>query len=235
MRNFACGALSLRGKFRSYPMIRYLALFLALAGLASAAPKPDVVVAADGSGQYTSLQDAISAAPMKTDPATPRWVIFVKAGTYHERIYVQRERGNIHVIGEDEAKTVIAYNMHARMPGPDGKEIGTFRTPTVQIDCDGMIWENLTLANTAGESRKIVDGLEVGQALALRADGDRLEFRHCRFLGWQDTILVNRGRHYFKDCYIEGSVDFIFGAATSYFDHCHIHQLRQGYLTAAST
>src|SRR5690349_14923754 len=110
MRNFACGALSPCGKFQACPMIRYPALFLALAGLAlAAAPKPDVIVALDGSGQYKSLQEAISAAPMKTDPATPRWVIFVKAGTYHERIYVQRERGNIHVIGEDQVKTVIAY------------------------------------------------------------------------------------------------------------------------------
>jgi pectinesterase len=212
-----------------------LVLSAVLVASLAAAPKPDVTVAPDGSGQYKSLQEAISAAPMKTDPATPRWVIFVKAGTYHERIYVQRERGNVHVIGEDREKTVIAFNLHANMPGPDGKPIGTFRTPTVQVDGDGMIWENLTLANTAGESGKTVDGLKVAQALALRADGDRLEFRHCRFLGWQDTILVNRGRHYFVDCYIEGSVDFIFGAATAYFDHCHIHQLRQGYLTAAST
>lgn len=203
--------------------------------LQAAPPKPDVIVAADGSGQYTSLQEAISAAPMKTDPAAPRWVIFVKAGTYNERIYVQRERGHIRVIGEDTEKTVIAYNQHANLPGPDGKIIGTFRTPTVQVDGDGMIWENLTLANSAGESGKRPDGTTVGQALALRADGDRLEFRHCRFLGWQDTVLVNRGRHYFVDCYIEGSVDFIFGAATVYFDRCHIHALRDGFLTAAST
>ena len=192
----------------------------------AAAPHADAVVARDGTGQFTSVQEAISAAPMKTDPATPRWVILVKPGTYNERIYVQRERGNIHVIGEAPESTVITFNLHANLPGPDGKPIGTFRTPTVQIDGDGMIWENITIANSAGP---------VGQALALRADGDRLEFHHCRFLGWQDTILVNRGRHYFSDCYIEGHVDFIFGAATAYFDHCHIHVLRDGYITAAST
>jgi len=201
----------------------------------AAAPKPDVIVAADGTGQYASLQEAISAAPMKTDPATPRWVIFVKAGTYRERVYVQRERGNIHVLGEDREKTVVVYNQHANLPGPDGKIIGTFRTPTVQIDGDGMVWENLTLANDAGQPGPRPEGPAVAQALALRADGDRLEFRHCRFLGWQDTILVNRGRHYFVDCYIEGHVDFIFGAATAYFDRCHIHVLRDGYITAAST
>jgi pectinesterase len=203
--------------------------------LVDASAKADVIVAADGTGQYTSLQEAISAAPMKTDPATPRWVIFVKAGTYRERVYVQRERGNIHVIGEDREKTVLVYNQHANIPGPDGKNIGTFRTPTLQIDGDGMIWENITIANDAGKPGPREGGPAVAQALALRADGDRLEFRGCRFLGWQDTILVNRGRHYFADCTIEGSVDFIFGAATSYFDRCRIHVVGDGYITAAST
>jgi len=186
----------------------------------------DAVVAADGSGQYKSVQEAISAAPMLTGAADPRWDILVKPGTYVERIYVQRERGNITVRGEDAANTIITFNLNATLPGPDGKPIGTFRTPTVQIDGDGMLWENLTLANSAGP---------VGQALALRVDGDRVVFRHCRFLGWQDTILVNRGRHYFADCYIEGHVDFIFGAATAYFERCHIHCLKDGYITAAST
>ncbi|MBI5689711.1 MAG: pectin esterase [Verrucomicrobia bacterium] len=196
------------------------------ATLLGASPKPDVVVAADGSGKYTSVQDAISAAPARTGRGDPRWVIFVKRGTYRERIYVQRERGNILVRGEDAAGTIITFDQHANLPGPDGKPIGTYRTPTVQIDGDGMIWEDLTLANSAGR---------VGQALALRADGDRLVFRRCRFLGWQDTILVNRGRHYFEDCYIEGNVDFIFGGATVYFARCHVHCLGDGYITAAST
>jgi pectinesterase len=208
-------------------MPRFVLLLLALvSSLPLVAREPDAVVAADGSGQYKSLQEAISAAPMRTDEHAPRWVIRVKPGTYRERIYVQRERGHIHVIGDDRERTVISYDLHAGVPGPDGKPIGTFRTPTVQIDGDGMIWENLTLANTAGP---------VGQALALRADGDRLVFRGVRFLGWQDTVLVNRGRHYFEDCYIEGHVDFIFGAATAWFERCHIHVLRDGYITAAST
>ena len=199
---------------------------LASVVVASAAAGPDVVVAADGSGQYTSLQEAISAAPTRSGRADPPWVIFVRRGTYRERIYVQRERGNILMRGEDAATTVVTFDLHADMPGPDGKPISTFRTPTLQIDGDGMVWENLTLANSAGP---------VGQALALRADGDRLVFRQCRFLGWQDTILVNRGRHYFEACYIEGHVDFIFGAATAYFARCHIHCLKDGYITAAST
>ncbi len=187
---------------------------------------PDVIVAADGSGDYTSLQEAIAKAPMRTGANDPRWFIRVKPGVYRERIYVQRERGRIRVAGDDPLSTTVAFDLHAGVLGPDGKPIGTFATPTVQIDGDGMIWEDITLANTAGP---------VGQALALRADGDRLVFRRCRFLGWQDTILVNRGRHYFEDCYIEGHVDFIFGAATAYFSRCHLHVLRDGYITAAST
>ena len=206
----------------------FLALLGWLAGAvcAAAGTKPDAIVAADGTGQYTSVQEAISAAPMRTGENDPRWVIFVKAGTYHERVYVQRERGRIALVGEDAARTVITFGLHATLPGPDGKPIGTFRTPTMQIDGDGFVAENLTFANSAGP---------VGQALALRVDGDRVAFRNCRFLGWQDTILVNRGRQYFRDCSVEGHVDFIFGAATAYFDHCAIHCRRDGYITAAST
>jgi len=195
----------------------------------------DAVVAADGTGQYTSLQDAISRAPMPTGRDDPRWVIFVRNGVYKERIYVQRERGNILVLGEDAARTIVTYDLHAGLQGPDGKPIGTFRTPTVQIDGDDMIWENLTIANGAGAPGPRPEGPPVEQAVALRVDGDRVIFRRCRFLGFQDTVLVNRGRHYFVDSYIEGSVDFIFGAATAYFDRCRIHVLRDGYITAAST
>ena len=192
----------------------------------AAEPRADAVVAADGSGDYTSLQQAISSAPMRTGADAPRWVVRVKPGAYRERVYVQRERGRMLIRGDDAATTTIAFDLHAGLTGLDGKPIGTFATPTVHIDGDGMIWENLTIANTAGP---------VGQALALRADGDRLVFRRCRFLGWQDTILLNRGRHYFEDCYVEGHVDFIFGGATAFFSRCEIHALRDGYLTAAST
>ena len=219
-----------------------LSFLLSAAALLLQAPAPsptlvraDAVVATDGSGQYTSIQEAISRAPMRTGKGDPRWVILVKRGVYKERIYVQRERGNILVLGEDAQSTIITYDLHAGIAGPDGKPIGTFRTPTVQIDGDDMIWENLTIANAAGAPGPRLGGPPVEQAVAIRVDGDRVIFRRCRFLGYQDTVLVNRGRHYFVDSYIEGSVDFIFGAATAYFDRCRIHVLRDGYITAAST
>lgn len=200
-----------------------------------ASAQPDAVVAPDGSGHYRSLQEAISAAPMLTGENDPVWTIFVKAGVYRERVYVQRERGRILVVGEDAARTILEFDLHANLPGPDGKPIGTFRTPTLQVDGDGFELRDLTVRNTAGRPGPRPDGPDVAQALALRVDGDRVVFRRCRFLGWQDTVLVNRGRLYFEDCAIEGSVDFIFGAATAYFSRCHLHAVGDGYITAAST
>ena len=167
----------------------------------------DAVVAADGSGQFRTVQAAVDAAPQLVSPA-PAWTIRIRPGTYREQVYVQREKRASGWWGTDPARTVITYDLNARMPGRDGKPIGTFRTPTVWIDADDFEIDNLTLANSAGA---------VGQALALRVDGDRVTFLHCRFLGWQDTILGNRGRHYYEDCLITGAVDFIFGAATEFY------------------
>ena len=193
----------------------------------AATPRRDAnaIVASDGTGNFRTVQDAIDAVPQNTS-ASNRWIIFIKAGTYRERIYVQREKRFVTLVGEDPARTAISYNLNATMPGPDGKPIGTFRTPTMTIDADDFSAENLTFENAAGP---------VGQALALRVDGDRVVFRNCRFLGWQDTIFLNRGRQYFEDSFIAGHVDFIFGGATAYFERCHLHCWRNGYITAAST
>jgi len=184
----------------------------------------NLTVAADGSAQFRSVQAAIMSVPAGT--ASNQVFIRIKPGTYRENIYLQREKRYFHLIGEDPETTILTYHLHANMPGPDGKPIGTFRTPSTLIDADNFTAENITFENSAGP---------VGQALAIRVDGDRVVFRNCRFLGWQDTILLNRGRQYFTNCYIAGHVDFIFGGATAFFDNCHIHCLRNGYITAAST
>ena len=184
----------------------------------------NLFVAADGSAKFKSVQEAIMAVPAgsKTNPV----VIHIKPGTYKELIYIQREKRFFKLVGEDAEKTILTFDLNANLPGPNGKNIGTFKTPSTTIDADDFTAENLTFENSAGP---------VGQALAIRVDGDRAAFRHCRFLGWQDTILLNRGRQYFKNCYIAGHVDFIFGAATAWFEKCHIHCLRDGYISAAST
>ena len=199
---------------------------LLLLGAASAitARAGEVTVATDGSGQFKSVQEAIMAGHPTS--ATNWGTVRIKPGTYKELIYVQRERGFLRLIGESPTNTIITFDLHANLLGRDNKPIGTFRTPTAQLDADNIVAENLTFENSAGP---------VGQALAIRLDGDRLTFRNCRFLGCQDTIFANRGRHYFENCHIEGTVDFIFGAATSWFEGCEILCVRDGYVTAPST
>jgi pectinesterase len=199
--------------------------------IASSNSLPDVsslsgtlVVSPDGTAKFKTVQAAINAAA--TGTVTSPTIIRIKPGTYKELIYIQREKRFLHLIGENPTNTVLTYDLNAKISGPDGKPIGTFRTPSTLIDADDCSAENITFENSAGP---------VGQALAIRIDGDRVAFRNCRFLGWQDTILVNRGRHCFENCYIAGHVDFIFGGATCWFEKCHIHCLRDGYITAAST
>lgn len=188
-------------------------------------PRPDAVVSLTGPGDFKTIQQAINQAPQTTTSEKP-WTILVKPGTYKELVLVQREKRFVRLIGEDPQTTVISYGLFASMKGPDGLEIGTFRTPTVMIDADDFTLEKLTLENSAGP---------VGQALAVRVDGDRVAFRDCIFKGHQDTVLINRGRQYFENCTISGTVDFIFGGATAWFERCTLHCLRDGYITAAST
>jgi pectinesterase len=204
--------------------VLYLVLGVFLSHSLLTAKEISITVAADGSGDFTSVQAAVMSVP-EGRPESPV-VIRIKPGRYEEQIYLQREKRFFRLVGEDPATTVLTYNLHANMPGPDGKPIGTFRTPSTHIEADDFHAEDLTFENSAGP---------VGQALALRVDGDRAEFRNCHFLGWQDTVLVNRGRQLFEQCAIKGHVDFIFGGATTYFDRCQIHCLKDGYITAAST
>lgn len=183
-----------------------------------------ITVAQDGSGQFDSVQKAIMSVP--AGGSNSPVVIQIKPGTYKEVLYIQKEKRFFRLVGEDAATTILTHDLNANLTGPDGKPIGTFRTPSTLIDADDFLAENITFENSAGP---------VGQALAIRIDGDRAVFRKCRFLGWQDTILGNRGRHYLEDCTIKGHVDFVFGAATMFFDRCRIECLGNGYITAAST
>lgn len=218
-------SMKLTSLFRSALWLGSAAVLCAAACVREAQGAPiELVVAADGSAKYKTVQEAVMAIPAGT--AESPVVIRIRPGVYKELVYVQREKRFFRLIGEDAARTIITFDLNANLKGLDGKPIGTFRTPTVQIDAEDFTAENITFENSAGP---------VGQALALRVDGDRAVFRNCRFLGWQDTIFLNRGRQYFENCYIEGHVDFIFGGATAYFDRCHIHALKDGYLTAAST
>ncbi|MBD0379532.1 pectinesterase family protein [Paenibacillus sedimenti] len=185
-----------------------------------------ITVSQDGSGDFTSVQDAIDAVRvLPLEPVT----IYIKNGTYREKIIVPDNKPDISLIGESREGTVLAFSDYAEMVGSDGKKLGTFGTAVLKVEADDFRMENLTVQNTAGF------GPAIGQAVALYTSGDRHVYRNVRLLGNQDTLYTSRGRQYFADCYIEGHVDYIFGSATVLFESCEIHSLRQGYITAAST
>lgn len=183
--------------------------------------RADAIVSADGSGTYTTIQQAIDAAP---DEGTKRFVILVKPGRYEGPIFVPKSKRRLCLVGEDAPGTVVTYGLNIREPDP--KSAKGFQGTGVIVLASDFTAERITFENTSGDH---------GQALALRSDGDRQVFRHCRFLGWQDTLMINNGRHYFENCYVEGRVDFIYGSATALFDRCEIHSKNGGHITAAST
>src|SRR6185312_14208123 len=130
----------------------------------------------------------------------------IRPGTYQEKIRVPRSKPFLTFRGQSAESTRLTFGDYALMTGADGKPLGTFRTPSTTVDASDFSAENVTFENSAGPGRK------VGQAVALSVSGDRCTFRNCRFLGWQDTLYTGgTGRQYFRDCTVEGDVDFIFG------------------------
>jgi pectinesterase len=181
-------------------------------------PAPmQVVVNPDGSGDFKTIQMAIDHAPFVS--GTQRLIIEIRPGTYHERLVLPQDRPRTTFLGQDAMKTVITAAMSAKEAG------GTFLSSTVDVQGAEFHAENITFENTFGVG---------SQAVAIMLHSDKAEFHKCRFLGWQDTLYVATGRMYFKDCYIEGHVDFIFGNAAAVFDQCEIHSKGDGYLTAVN-
>jgi pectinesterase len=179
-----------------------------------------VVVAADGSGDYKTVQEAVDAVPANN---ATRFVIRIKAGKYEGQVIVPKNKPNVVFEGGGVEKTILSWSHNDADPEAPGTH---FFNPGVHIQANDFRAANLMVENTAGDR---------GQALALLVSGDRAAFENCRILGWQDTLLLESGRQYFKDCYVEGRVDFIYGAGTAVFDRCEIHSKNGGYVTAAST
>ena len=179
-----------------------------------------LVVSRDGTGDFRTLQEAVESARAFMDYTV---TIYVKNGVYKEKVIVPSWVENIDIIGEDRDKTIITYDDHANI-----NKMGTFRTYTVKVEGSDITFKNLTIENNAAQ---------LGQAVALHTEGDRLKFINCRILGNQDTIYTGAKftRLYFKDCYIDGTTDFIFGPSTALFENCMIHSKRNSYVTAAST
>jgi len=191
----------------------------------SAQVKYDFVVAKDGSGNFKTVQEAIDAVP---DLRANRTRILIKPGVYKEKLTLSSTKTNVSFVGEDAVTTILTFDDFAQRKNRFGENIGTSGSSSFFIYGDGFTSENITFENSAGP---------VGQAVAVRIDGDKVSFFNCRFLGFQDTLYPHgdRSRQYYKDCYIEGTVDYIFGFSTALFDHCTLFCKTAGYATAAST
>lgn len=210
-------------------MRKTVLLLLVLAGslttLRGAQPKFDFTVAADGSGDFTTVQAAINAVP---DMRAARTYIHIKPGVYKEKLTLPANKTNISFVGDEVTGTILTYDDYASKKNRFGENIGTSGSSSFFIYGDGFSAENITFENAAGP---------VGQAVAVRIDGDKVSFRNCRFLGFQDTLYPHgdRSRQYYKNCYIEGTVDYIFGFSVCYFEDCTMFCKTSGYVTAAST
>lgn len=211
-----------------------------------------ITVNQNGTKDAATLQEAFALA--QAAPEDFAVEIHIAPGLYKEK--PELERSNVTLIGEDAKNTILSFDDYGLFIMPDGIKRGTFRSYTLYVHGNHFTAKNLTFENTAGYGPKI------GQAVAVYADGDYMTFENCRFLGRQDTLFTaplpptviewggfrgprenaprDNGTHYYKNCYIEGDVDFIFGGATAYFEECQIHSLTRnsdpdGYITAAST
>ena len=205
-------------------MKRYRLFYISiLITLQSMAQKPDFIVAQDGSGNFTSIQAAINACKAFPD-STIR--IFIKNGTYYEKILIPACNPKLHIVGESKENTIISFDDYFDKINKGRNS--TFFTYTMLIEADDFRMEHVTVQNTAGA---------VGQAVAIHSEGDRCVFVNCIFRGNQDTMYLSgeKSRVYMDNCFIEGTTDFIFGGATAYFENCILHSKSNSYITAAST
>lgn len=210
-------------KFNFYRLIFLGLLFCIIPAKSSSQDIYKMTVAQDGTGDFKTIQQAIDAARSFPDK---RVTIYVKNGTYNEKIVVPACNTLLSIIGESPEKTIISYGDYFSKINRGRNS--TFYTSTLDVEADDFYAENLTIENNAGP---------VGQALALSVRGDRCVFRNCRITGNQDTLYTDglNSRQYFENCYIEGTTDFIFGAATVLFNNCTINCKSNSYITAAST
>ncbi len=180
----------------------------------ASASAADITVAADGTGNVKSVQAAIDKVPENN---AKRFVIAIKPGIYKEQIRIPANKPYISFIGTDAEKTVLTFNLSNKDAGSTSASYSTY------IGGHDFYAENITFENSFGPG---------SQAVAILVEADRAMFDKCHFLGWQDTLYAKNGRQYYKDCYIEGHVDYIFGMAAAVFENCHIHSKGDGYITA---
>lgn len=209
---------------RALMIINCISLF-AFNGLMAQTSNPQqykyvFTVAKDGSGDYKSIQDAIDA--MRVFPLAPI-TLYIKNGVYNEKIELPANNTDVSFIGESADKTIITFNDYSGRG-----RLNTFNSFTAKISGNRFYAQNITFINAAGP---------VGQAVALYVDADRAVFNNCRFIGNQDTIYAGgeNSHQLFTNCFIEGTIDFIFGPATAVFQKCVIRSKANSFITAANT
>jgi len=215
---------------RLYPCLIALVLLVTNANairtnyLIASAPY-DFIVAQDGTGDFKTVQEAFNAVPDFRKVTT---TIFIKNGIYKEKLNLPTSKQFVKIIGESVEKTILTYDDWAQKKNAFGEEKGTSGSSSTYIYGNQFTAENITFQNTAGP---------VGQAVALFVAGDKAKFINCRMLGFQDTLYTYgyASRQYYYKCYIEGTVDFIFGSSTAVFDECEIFCKKAGYITASSS
>jgi pectinesterase len=182
-----------------------------------------LTVAQDGSGDFTTIQEAIYASPSFP---YEKFTIFIKNGIYKEKVKVPEWNTNLVFLGESKENTIISFDDNFSKINLGRNS--TFYTATVLIEADDFAASNLTVKNASGDK---------GQAIALSVVGNRVKIVNCIISGNQDTLYLSgkNAKQYFKDCFIEGTTDFIFGGATALFENCTIHSIKSSYVTAAST
>jgi len=185
-----------------------------------------IVVAQHGGGNFSTVQAAFNSIPLHNKrPVT----VFIKDGIYKEKLHLDSTKDFVTVIGEDEFKTILTNDDHTGKVTRKGDTINTRDSYSFIVYANSFTAKNITIQNNAG--------FTAGQGVALESDGDKAQYYNCRFIGNQDILFTNNAdsRQFYDDCYIEGTTDFIFGSATVWFEHCHIHSKKNSHVTAAST
>ena len=219
--------------------------------------KYELVVAKDGSGDFMTVQEAINAVP---DYNSEEIKIMIAPGTYKEKLVVPESKSHVTLIARTEGEVIITNDDYAGKTSlVTGRKLGTSGSSTAYIYAPYFEAIGIVFENTASNESYAQGGRGVGQAVAVLVAGDCVVFRRCKFLGHQDTLYAYgrksdpktpeavaaaqtqripenlQSRQYYEDCYIAGTVDYIFGWATAYFNRCELHCLGDGYVTAAAT
>ncbi|XBJ03833.1 hypothetical protein VPH35_022889 [Triticum aestivum] len=170
-----------------------------------------MVVDASGAGDFLSIQQAVDSVPVNN---SVRVIMQINAGIYIEKVVVPASKPYITLEGAGRDVTVVEWHDKASDRGPDGQQLRTYNTASVTVLSNYFTAKNISFKNTAPAP---MPGMQGGQAVAFRVSGDKAFFFGCGFYGAQDTLCDDAGRHYFRDCYIEGSIDFIFGNGRSLY------------------